>query len=224
MTAATRKLCALHVVANALLLWLGYEWLGVAESTRLRLALSAVDALAILALVCWLHGATFAYFRGVPKINEAFRMALRNLAGIVVGGDSGDRDLRPVGVGGDCGGAAGVPAGVLVDAPSTQAGEARGGRAHFSGRLLDRALGGAARQSFAHWLPASPPMAGAELPRFPGVETGAIGWRCLRCFSLVSSCRWFYCGGFLTLRHSRCNSPASFCAWWRLIFYSWRQR
>jgi hypothetical protein len=83
MTAATRKLCALHVVANALLLWLGYEWLGVAESTRLRLALSAVDALAILALACWLHGATFAYFRGVPKINEAFRMALRNLLSLL---------------------------------------------------------------------------------------------------------------------------------------------
>ena len=50
----------LHLVANALLLWLGYEWLGVGESTALRLAWSALDALAILALVCWLHGATWS--------------------------------------------------------------------------------------------------------------------------------------------------------------------
>ena len=83
MTSATRKLCLLHLAANALLLWLGYEWLSVAESTRLRLAVSALDALAILALVCWLHGATFVYFRDVPKINEAFRVALRHLEALV---------------------------------------------------------------------------------------------------------------------------------------------
>jgi hypothetical protein len=83
MIAATRKLFLLHLMANALLMWLAYEWLGVAESTRLRLALSAVDALAILTLVCWLHGATFAYFRSEPKINEAFRLALRNLLALL---------------------------------------------------------------------------------------------------------------------------------------------
>ncbi|HEY1493868.1 MAG TPA: hypothetical protein VGF49_04965 [Candidatus Solibacter sp.] len=83
MTPATRKLCLLHLSANALLMWLGYEWLSVTESTRMRLAVSAADALAILALVCWLHGATFVYFRGVPKVNEAFRIALRHLAALV---------------------------------------------------------------------------------------------------------------------------------------------
>ena len=102
MSAATRKLCLLHLAANALLLWLGYEWLGVAESTRLRLALSAVDALAILALVCWLHGATFAYFRDEPKINDAFRDRAAPPGGADGGGDSGDRALRPAGVGGEC--------------------------------------------------------------------------------------------------------------------------
>jgi hypothetical protein len=84
MSAATRKLCLLHLVANALLLWLGYEWLGVAESTRVRLALSALDALAILALACWLHGAAFVYFRNEPKINESFRIALRRLPLLVL--------------------------------------------------------------------------------------------------------------------------------------------
>jgi len=81
-----RKLCLLHLVANALLLWLGYEWLGVGESTGLRLAWSALDALIILALVCWLYGATFVYFRspGERKLNESFRTALRHLAPLLL--------------------------------------------------------------------------------------------------------------------------------------------
>ncbi len=80
MSIATRKLCALHLVANALLLWLGYEWLGIGESTRLHLVLSAAEALAILALACWLHGATFVYFRAADaNLREAFRTAGRKL-------------------------------------------------------------------------------------------------------------------------------------------------
>lgn len=77
MITAARKLFLLHLLANALLLWLAYEWLGVGESTRLRLVWSALDALAILALVAWFHGATLVFFRtGEPKINGAFRAAL----------------------------------------------------------------------------------------------------------------------------------------------------
>ncbi len=51
------------------------------ESTRLRLAWSALDAPAILALVCWFHGATLVFFRkdGQLKINDAFRAALRHV-------------------------------------------------------------------------------------------------------------------------------------------------
>jgi hypothetical protein len=80
MSDARRRLFLLHLVANALLLWLGYEWLGVGESTRMRLVWSALDALAILGLVCWFHGATLVFFRkGVEaRINEAFRVALRH--------------------------------------------------------------------------------------------------------------------------------------------------
>ena len=86
MSTAARKLFLLHLVANALLLWLGYEWLGVGESTRLRLVWSALDALAILALVCWFHGATLVFFRtgGEPKINGAFRTALRHVPALLV--------------------------------------------------------------------------------------------------------------------------------------------
>ena len=84
MSTGVRKLFLLHFVANALLLWLGYEWLGVGESTGARLVLSALDALAILALVCWLHGATFAFFRLGSGINAAFRSALRDLVPLLI--------------------------------------------------------------------------------------------------------------------------------------------
>ena len=73
MSTAARKLFLLHLVTDALLLWLGYEWLGVGESTRLRLVWSALDALAILALVCWFHGATLVFFHtgGGPERGAA---------------------------------------------------------------------------------------------------------------------------------------------------------
>lgn len=79
--AGIRNLCLLHLGANALLLWMGYEWLGVGESTIPRLLWSAVLALAILSVACWLHGATFAYFR-MPedsRITAAFKVALQRL-------------------------------------------------------------------------------------------------------------------------------------------------
>lgn len=84
MSVADRKFFLLHLVANALFLWLAYEWLGVGESTRWRLVWSALDALAILALVCWLHGATLAYLRGVDgDISGALRAALRRVPALL---------------------------------------------------------------------------------------------------------------------------------------------
>ncbi len=78
------KLLLVHAPANALLLWLAYEWLGVDESNTGRLLLSAVDALAILALVSWLWGATLVWFRARdPRLNDAFRTALRHLGGLL---------------------------------------------------------------------------------------------------------------------------------------------
>jgi hypothetical protein len=84
MSADLRKLFLLHFVANGLLLWLGYEWLGVGESTGPRLALSAFYALALLAGACWLHGAAFAFFRLGSGTKAAVHAALRNLVPLVV--------------------------------------------------------------------------------------------------------------------------------------------
>ena len=88
MSAASRKFFVLHLVADAMLLWLGYLWLGVAESTRTLLLLSTLSALGILALACWFHGATLVFFRkgDGPQIGikDAFRTALRHLPALVV--------------------------------------------------------------------------------------------------------------------------------------------
>jgi len=81
MTRTTRIFCLLQVPANALLLWLAYGWLAMSESTALRLAGSAVAALALVAAASYLHGATFTSFRGGGKmsVGEAFRTTLRHL-------------------------------------------------------------------------------------------------------------------------------------------------
>lgn len=85
MIRGMRSLLLLHVVANGLLLWLAYEWLGVDESSAGRLALSAVDALAILALVCWLYGATIVHLQSAEsRLNESFRTALRHVGGLLL--------------------------------------------------------------------------------------------------------------------------------------------
>ena len=87
MSAASRRFFVLHLVADALLLWLGYLWLGVGESTRTWLIFSALAALGILALACWFHGATLVFFRkgGGPEvgIKDAFRTALGHLPALV---------------------------------------------------------------------------------------------------------------------------------------------
>jgi hypothetical protein len=88
MSATSRRFFLIHLVADALLLWLGYLWLGVGESTRTLLFFSALSALGILALACWFHGATLVFFGkgdGAPEgnISGAFRTALRHLPVLV---------------------------------------------------------------------------------------------------------------------------------------------
>jgi hypothetical protein len=86
MSRTTRIFCVLQLAGNALLLWLAYLWLAMAESTTLRLALSTAAALAILAAAAWLHGATFASFRrgAEPGAGPSFRTVLRHLLPLVL--------------------------------------------------------------------------------------------------------------------------------------------
>lgn len=81
MRRATAILGLMHLVGNALILWLGYYWLGVGESTMARLAWSAVVALLVMCSALWLHGSALVYFRsGQAELSGSLRTALRNLA------------------------------------------------------------------------------------------------------------------------------------------------
>jgi len=86
MSPTARSLFLLHLPANALLLWLGYKWLGMGEATFFEILWSAAVALVLLMLVCWLYGATFVGFRYDAKygVAGAFATALRNLFPLLV--------------------------------------------------------------------------------------------------------------------------------------------
>ena len=66
-------MAAVHLVGNALLLWLGYYWLGIGESRAATLVWSALVALALVAAACWLHGGTLAYFRAGARPGDGAR-------------------------------------------------------------------------------------------------------------------------------------------------------
>jgi len=77
-------LAALHLAGNAVLLFLGYYWLGIGESRTLTLMWSLFVALFLAAVTAVLHGATFAYFgEPSPGLPAAFRTAVRHLPAIV---------------------------------------------------------------------------------------------------------------------------------------------
>ena len=76
-------IAAVQLVGNALLLWLGYYWLGLGETRAATLAWSALVALLLLTLACWLHGATFACFSGTRRL-PLRRLPLLVVAAIVL--------------------------------------------------------------------------------------------------------------------------------------------
>jgi hypothetical protein len=82
---STGLFAGIHLAGNALLLWLGYYWLGLGESRAGALLWSMTVATLIGCLTCWLYGASFAYF-AQRRVWAAFRTSLRNLAPLVVAG------------------------------------------------------------------------------------------------------------------------------------------
>jgi hypothetical protein len=80
---STGLFAGIHLAGNALLLWLGYYWLGLGESRAGALLGSALVALLLVCLTCWLYGASFAFF-AERRVKAAFAMALRRLAPLVV--------------------------------------------------------------------------------------------------------------------------------------------
>lgn len=78
MIRRSKALVVAHLAGNALLLWLGYYWLGVGESRALTLVWSAAVALAIVCGACWLHGTSFAYFaQEKPQLRMAGASVMR---------------------------------------------------------------------------------------------------------------------------------------------------
>jgi hypothetical protein len=79
-------LCALHLAGNALLLGIGYSWLGVGEANASRLALSAALLTVFVAGAAWLHGTSLAFFRdpAPPSPRAMLRGPLRRLLPLVV--------------------------------------------------------------------------------------------------------------------------------------------
>jgi hypothetical protein len=57
----------IHVIANVLLLLLGYYWLGVGESSGGRLVWSALLLLILFAGALWTYGGSLASYRDVVR-------------------------------------------------------------------------------------------------------------------------------------------------------------
>ena len=81
MTRSHAALGITHLIGNALLLWLGYAWLGMAEGNGLHLAGSAAVLLLFGLGALWLHATALAFFAQAPKASfaAAARTALRRL-------------------------------------------------------------------------------------------------------------------------------------------------
>ncbi|HLK65563.1 MAG TPA: hypothetical protein VKU19_19130 [Bryobacteraceae bacterium] len=79
-----KALTVVHLAANALLLWLGYYWLGVGESRTSSLLWSALLALFLATMACWVYGASFLG-RSAPMAT-AYRTSLRHLPAILAAG------------------------------------------------------------------------------------------------------------------------------------------
>ncbi|HEY7306217.1 MAG TPA: hypothetical protein VH601_18980, partial [Bryobacteraceae bacterium] len=73
MSRSTSTLGIAHLIGNALLLYVGYRWLGMSESDGPRLLASLAVLLAFVCGALWLHGTAFAHFDRAA--NLSFRQA-----------------------------------------------------------------------------------------------------------------------------------------------------
>ncbi len=81
MSRSAVSLVLMHLIGNALLLWVGYGWLGIGESDAAHLAWSAIVILAFIVAALWLHGTAFVLFGEATKMRLAMpaRTAFRHL-------------------------------------------------------------------------------------------------------------------------------------------------
>lgn len=81
MKSSLTILCVLHLIGNALILWLGYAWLSVPESNAAHLLWSLFVVLLFAFSALWLHGTALAYFSGASDFTfrRSAASALRHL-------------------------------------------------------------------------------------------------------------------------------------------------
>lgn len=81
-----RGLAILHAVMSAIVLWLGYYWLGIGETRAATLLWSALIAVIVAGLGCWTYGASLAFFHAGQdrRVSAAWKAALRNLFPLAV--------------------------------------------------------------------------------------------------------------------------------------------
>jgi hypothetical protein len=80
----TALLIGLHLAGNALLLLLGYYWLGVGESDGLHLLWSFALLLALTFGALFLHGSALAFFSGRRTLQTAYRLTTRHFPPLLV--------------------------------------------------------------------------------------------------------------------------------------------
>ncbi|HEX6546536.1 MAG TPA: hypothetical protein VF023_09535 [Bryobacteraceae bacterium] len=85
MKSSLTILCALHLIGDALILWLGYAWLSIPESNTTHLLWSLFVVLLFACSALWLHGTALAYFSGTEStFRRSGAAALRHLPALVV--------------------------------------------------------------------------------------------------------------------------------------------
>ena len=86
MKSSLAVLCGLHLLGNALVLWLGYLWLSMPESDAFHLLGSVLVILLLVSTAVWLHGTAFAFFSRIPQFSlpQSAKVALRHLPVLLV--------------------------------------------------------------------------------------------------------------------------------------------
>jgi len=74
-----------QMAANAVLLGIGYYWLGVPESRGATLVWSIVVALLFVVLACWSYGAVLAYFAEDGRGGQVWKHSALHLLPLVLG-------------------------------------------------------------------------------------------------------------------------------------------
>ncbi len=79
-------LCGLHLIGDALILWLGYAWLSVPESNSAHLLVSLAMIAGFICSALWLHGTALVFFNRAtqPGLRRAAGTALRHLPALIL--------------------------------------------------------------------------------------------------------------------------------------------